>query len=122
MFCAEYLQHQEAMGEIQPTYYECPNICGIDRKRIDNEFCKACPIGAEKAEFKEQTARALTARVPEWKRYGFDLLQSTLHAVLDLRETDKTRWTVKTGVLLGIFDIEKDRLRRIKDFNRDQAG
>lgn len=122
MFCAEYLEHREAMEDIQPLFYSCPEVCGFDSSRSGTEFCKGCPVGSEKKEFREAFESLLKVRMPDhWKRFDFDLLQQTLFAVIDVREL-KDRWTIKTGVLIGIYDAEKERLRRIEDYNRKSTS
>lgn len=106
------------MQDLAPPYYGCPDVCGFDDARISSEYCKACPVKTEKDEFRKAFTSVIQQRLPNhWKNYPFEHLERTLYTIFELRETDRTQRTIKAAALLAIYDVEKERLNMIEDYN-----
>lgn len=104
-----FLQKQDA------RYDDCGSVCGQTQKP-SGEFCGGCPIMKADKRFRKETHAALDEKPgAEWKEYGFDFLQTTLFAVMDLE--DEPDLFVGTEILVNILKNERNKIERVERQN-----
>lgn len=70
----------------------------------------------------EELQKLLDERVGEgWRRWGVQGLLRHVYEVAYLAEGDQDTWTTTTARLVGIYKSEQNRIRRVEDWNREQA-
>lgn len=105
-------------------YDECPIVCYKISKRPEekkDDFCGTCDIKIAKEFFEEETIKLLDERLGDsWKSYGFKNLYNQVRETFDIEPTDpKISITAKS--MVDILESEKNRQRRIEDWNRKEA-
>lgn len=100
------------LEKLDARYDDCGHFCGQTQKPSP-EFCAGCPIKKADERFKKETLSALTRETGEgWRQYGFDFLQTTLFAVMDLE--DEADLFTGTETLVNIVKNERNKISRIE--------
>ncbi|HEX8637941.1 MAG TPA: hypothetical protein VF692_07765, partial [Pyrinomonadaceae bacterium] len=87
-------------------------------ENVLNGFCEDCPVKEFERALEAEAVETLEERCQgKWQKYGLQNFQRAVLDVINLEETDKRKWTVKTGVLLNILQSERNRKRRVWEWN-----
>jgi hypothetical protein len=72
---------------------------------------------------REEMEQTLSERVGEvWKKWGIDNLLRQVYEIGYLAEGSDSEFTTTTHRLVTIYKGQQARIRRIEDYNRDQAS
>jgi hypothetical protein len=121
---AGYLDYSDAIDDESPVYDECPGQCpeyGDERRT----YCDNCPIGFARDAFKETTSTELAEmaeKEPAGEKFGFDYLYQCLIDALIANDIPPDLVTMTTARLRGIIDGERNRIKRLKQWNKEQAA
>lgn len=113
---AGFIAYSAGREDISPEYDGCPATCQTyGDRRFD--FCKNCPVGIARAEFRE-LAEAELAEIPGTsKRYTFDYLSRCVVDALTFERLPAEKQTATAARLVGILQDERERFRRVKAWN-----
>lgn len=104
-----------------PSYYDCPKYCPEQKQQLIT-CCAACPVLEQEKTFRQETENALNEALGEnWHAWSIPTLLADVTDAFYLSESNPETWTTTTARLVGIVKTEQARLRRIEEFNRDQA-
>jgi hypothetical protein len=72
---------------------------------------------------RSEIEQTLDERVGDhWKRWGIDNLLRHVYETGYLLEANPETFTVMTAKLVNIYKGQQNRIRRIEDYNREQAS
>ena len=116
-----FLAYQSAAQDLPPSYYDCPVWCPEKKERCE-DFCEQCPVKERDDEMRQEMEQTLDERVGEpWKRWGIENLLKQVYEIGYLSEDDVSTFTTTTNRLVTIYKGQQARIRRIDDYNREQA-
>jgi len=88
---------------------------------VESGYCENCPQKQAQDCFQETTVECLNKNPrtkDKWQKWGFDNLVKNLLDIINAEEIPKNKWTVKTGVLFGVWQTAKRRAERIENFRK----
>lgn len=115
----QFLYLSRELGELSPEFLDCPEFCPNDEDTIYG-YCESCPRLELKDEFKANCIELLEERAPGWEKWGFDDLYEQAIAVFDLEQIPLEKQTIVTAGLINILQNEREKMRLIDEFNRQQ--
>jgi hypothetical protein len=72
---------------------------------------------------RDDAEQALDERVGEhWRKWGIDNLFKQVYEISYLAEGDDADFTTTTHRLVTIYKGQQARIRRVEEYNRDQAN
>lgn len=117
-----FLTYQVSAQDLPPSYYDCPVWCPETRSKCE-DFCNQCPIKSREEEMRDDMTQMLDERLGDsWKKWGIDNLLKQVYEVSYLAEGSDADFTTTTHRLVTIYKGQQARIRRIEDYNRDQAS
>jgi hypothetical protein len=93
-----------------------------EKKERCEDFCEQCPVKERDEEMRQEMEQTLVERIGDsWKRWGIDNLLKQVYEVGYLAEGNPDEFTTTTNRLVTIYKGQQARIRRIEDYNREQA-
>lgn len=95
---------------------DCPDICvKFPKREKTNDYCNLCDVKIARDAYEEATKGYLDDRLGnKWKKWTFEEIENTVLSIYNIKESDKTKWTVTTSTLVAVLDGEINRQQRIK--------
>lgn len=112
---AGFLEYATELDGLNPQFDDCPGFCpstGTER----SDFCEGCDVKTERDNFRE-TCESVLSEMPG-SRFGFDKLKQAVVDAMLLDDLPFERQTVTTAKLRRIIEGERQRIRRLRDWNK----
>ena len=114
-----FFDYSESRETISPEYDDCPVSCVYFRGKNGFRFCDSCPVGIAKADFEESTKETLTETCKGGK-YDFKSTYEAVLNVISFQNLPASKQTILTARLIQLYESEKRRMTRIKDYIQKQ--
>jgi len=108
------LQHQRALNDLSPEFFDCP---------IDCEHGEQCEALELETAFREKLTERLDDRCEGWQsNFSLTYLINLVREIASIASDDLTRpkQTLATSRLVSVWNNEKERARKIDDWNDKQ--